>query len=192
MCLFGLFVHSCTPVAVAGLAAAGVAMGWSVVARGSLRASLGLEVGGTSGWGFSCAGVAVGVGLALLYRWHLGSPLVPRRLAWFALLATTIGGAEELLYRGYLFGRLERYGLAVATVGAAAAHAAYKSALFVLPPPGREVDVVFLAVVTFLGGVVFGGMRAVSGSVVPPLVAHACFDLVVYGNLASAPWWVWS
>jgi len=87
---------------------------------------------------------------------------------------------------------LKRYGLAVATVAAAAAHAAYKSALFVLPPPGREVDVVFLAVVTFLGGIVFGGMRAVSGSVVPPLVAHACFDLVVYGNLASAPWWVWS
>jgi hypothetical protein len=25
-----------------------------------------------------------------------------------------------------------------------------------------------------------------------PLAAHGAFDLVVYGELARAPWWVWN
>jgi hypothetical protein len=39
--------------------------------------------------------------------------------------------------------------------------------------------------------VIFGLLRQVSGSVAPSMVAHAAFDLLVYGALARAPWWVW-
>jgi membrane protease YdiL (CAAX protease family) len=44
---------------------------------------------------------------------------------------------------------------------------------------------------TFVGGVVLGLLRQISDSVVPPIVAHAVFDLLVYGALVRAPWWVW-
>ena len=40
-------------------------------------------------------------------------------------------------------------------------------------------------------GMVLGLGRQFSGSVAPPMSAHAAFDLVVYGALAHAPWQAW-
>jgi len=81
--------------------------------------------------------------------------------------------------------------MAVAVMLAAAAHTAYKAALFAFPPEGVVIDLEFLAVWTLIGGVVFGALRELSGSVLPPLAAHVVFDIVVYGGSVQAPWWVW-
>ena len=71
-------------------------------------------------------------------------------------------------------------------------HAAYKCALFApgLSPPSQGLR--FLAVATVAGGIAFGALREAGGSALPPVVAHAAFDLVVYGDASQAPWWVWS
>ena len=82
--------------------------------------------------------------------------------------------------------------MAVAVVVAALAHTAYKTALFAFPPAGVAIDLRYLAVWTLIGGVVFGALRELSGSVLAPLAAHVVFDIIVYGENVQAPWWVWS
>ncbi len=39
-------------------------------------------------------------------------------------------------------------------------------------------------------GIVFGLMKEAFGSVLFPVLAYATFDVVAYGDLTSAPWWV--
>ena len=176
-------------------------------------------------WALVGIGAVLGAGLAVLYRWAWMPSLLPRGIGAFVLVAMLIGSAEEVLYRGYVQGRL---GVALgvprpalpgrappearaaqapwrtvyiasahfaALVGAillaAGAHTAYKTALFVRPPTGIEVDYAFLAIWTLVGGAAFGALRAWGGNVWPALAAHAAFDLIAYGDAAQAPWWVW-
>ncbi len=127
-----------------------------------------------------------------LYRWSCARALFPGALLGFAPLAALIGGTEEIVYRGYVQGRARRLGVFPAVVLASLCHAAYKCALFALPASPVQTDFLFLATWTFLGGLVFGALRELAGSIAPALAAHACFDIVVYGDLAQAPWWVWS
>ncbi len=78
-------------------------------------------------------GAALGFGFGLLFRWKFGLHWFPGALGRFAPVAAAIGGVEELLYRGYVQGRLNRINGVLGVVGAAAAHTAYKIALFLLP-----------------------------------------------------------
>ncbi len=55
-----------------------------------------------------------------------------------------------------------------------------------------QFDLFFLVVWTLVGGLLFGLLREKSGSAFPPLIAHAMFDIVLYGGLATAPLWVWT
>src|SRR6185295_18817078 len=99
---------------------------------------------------------------------------------------------EELIYRGWLFGRLQRFGAPAALIGAALAHAGYKTALFAWPlVASPAVDFASVAMLTTAGGVVLGALRASSRSLWPAIAAHAAFDFVVYGAVSHAPWWVW-
>jgi membrane protease YdiL (CAAX protease family) len=140
----------------------------------------------------NATGAASGVGAGLRHRRGLELPLLPAGgLEIFVAVACLIGVTEELVYRGWLQGRLRALGWPVAVVAAAAPHAAYKSALFAWPPGPAEVDCAVIAGWTFVGGVVSGLLRQFSGSVVPSMVAHAAFDFLVYGAVARAPWWVW-
>ena len=98
---------------------------------------------------------------------------------------------EEVIYRGWLLGRLRRLGWPAAIGLSAAAHAAYKTALFAQPSITVPIDYASLALLTAAGGLILGGLRALSGNLWPAIVAHAAFDLVVYRAVANAPWWVW-
>ncbi len=135
--------------------------------------------------------VGFGVGLAMYYRYRLGLSLLPGELKKFCLLAASIGLCEELAYRGFLQGLLAKYGQALACVLAALAHTAYKCSLFVFPDVPVRADILWLAIGTFLAGLVFGLMREKLNSVLFPALAHIAFDVVTYGDLANAPWWVW-
>jgi len=52
-------------------------------------------------------------------------------------------------------------------------------------------DISFLVLWTFAGGILFGILREFSGSIIPPAIAHGCFDIIFYGGFASMPPWVW-
>jgi membrane protease YdiL (CAAX protease family) len=54
-----------------------------------------------------------------------------------------------------------------------------------------ELNIGFLAAGTFAVGLILGVFKERSGSVWPPVTAHVLFDIVVYGEYGSAPWWVW-
>ncbi len=211
MVLFAVFAHSGLPwnlVSDLGLVLAALAMLFSLRQDRTTACPERVEWGGLLGlvpFGRRAAilgvlGAALGIGLGLLFRWKFGLYWFPGAPGRFAPVAAAIGGAEELFYRGYLQGRLNRINGVVAVIGAAAAHTAYKAALFVLPalslsnapPAAAHVDWIVLAFWTFAGGLLFGALRQAARNVAPALAAHAAFDIVVYGELARAPWWVWN
>ncbi len=190
-------------------------------------------------WLKAAGGAALGLGLGAAYRWAWMPAPLPADLRPFVLVAMAIGAAEEMLYRGYVQGRvaaaLTRHSAAglrtrraysawgragrggssypprhsrearggcgdppraiisivAASLLAAGAHTAYKTALFAFPPAGIEVDYGFLVLWTLVGGAAFGALRAWAGSVWPAVAAHVAFDLVAYGDAVRAPWWVW-
>lgn len=210
MCLFALFAHSGSPrvlLAACGLVAALFAISRSMRTEPSTAALFGFSPFTWKAAGCAGFGLVLGGAMAGLFRWNSGLSVLPRGLGSFAPVAACIGIAEEVLYRGYIQGRLGRLGAALAVGGAAACHTAYKCILFALPLLAArsgelraalsrlgwaaQTDIGFLAFYTFLGGLAFGALRQYSRNVVPPLAAHAAFDIVVYGELARAPAWVW-
>jgi membrane protease YdiL (CAAX protease family) len=194
MVVFGMAAHSSFPtflLALAGLSITTLAIGLSF--RSGLTPSELFGTGQVTGSVvlLSCVGLCLGAGLAFLLRFTSHQPLLLSGFRPFVLSAAAIGAAEELLFRGFVQGRLTRLGWPAAVVLAALAHTAYKSSLFLFPTEGWTTNLPVLALFTFLGGVVFGWTRQVSASVFPPLVAHVLFDILVYGDWAGAPWWVW-
>jgi membrane protease YdiL (CAAX protease family) len=193
--LFALTAHSGLPWVLAGaggLVVAAVAIGRSLRAADSPAEMLGFARFSPKVIAFAAAGFLFGGGLGVLYRaaWRLDA--LPAGLEAFVVVACLVGAAEELVYRGYVQGRLRVLGGPAAICLAAVAHTAYKSALFVLPASPVEINYAFLAIWTLAGGIAFGLLREFSRSILPPAAAHAAFDLVVYGALAQAPWWVWA
>jgi membrane protease YdiL (CAAX protease family) len=126
------------------------------------------------------------------YRHYLGmGGLLPLRLTWFGPVAAAIGAAEELAYRGFVQGTLRRHGAPIAIASGALLHAAYKVALFVLPPAGLHVDLARFGLFTLLGSLLLGLTREWTGGTLTPMLAHVLFDVVVYGDRLEAPSWVW-
>ena len=193
MCLFALFVHDRLPwrmLALAGLVVAALALHRAIVTVPSPADLLGLRLRGRRASVCLVAGLALGAGLAVLLRWRWDAGPLPGALHVFVIPAALIGMAEELVYRGYVQGRLRVLKAPWAMILAAAAHTAYKCALF-CRADAVAVNYVFLAPATMLGGMAFGALRALAGSVWPAVAAHACFDVLVYGDCKQAPWWVW-
>jgi len=195
MVLFALFAHSLSsPFAfsAAGLTLTAAALVRGVVQPGSPLILFGLAPVARKTVLYAALGAALGLALGVWYRRHIGAPALPEAFRGFALAAALIGSAEEVLYRGYVQGRVRRLGAVGAIACAALLHTAYKSALFALPGEAATIDLEFIVAATFIGGLAFGMLRKLSGNVLAPLAAHAAFDLIVYSELAGAPWWVWS
>lgn len=193
--LFALFAHRGIPCMFVGMGGLGVAA-WAIVWTG-----FGIEhpavTLGLTGWSgrmawLSIAGIAFGIALGMAQRFSLDLPLwPPPKIQPFVGLACLIGATEELIYRGWILGQARKHGWLVALVAAAAAHAAYKTALFVWPRIAGPFDLPLIALLSFAGGVAFGWLRLVSGSLVPSIMAHVAFDFMVYRAVARPPWWVW-
>jgi membrane protease YdiL (CAAX protease family) len=195
MVLFALFAHSLSvPFA---FSAAGLTLTAAALVRGVVRSRSPLVLFGLAPVArktalYAVLGAALGLALGVWYRWHIGAPPLPEAFKGFALVAALIGGAEEVLYRGYVQGRVRRLGPVGAVACAALLHTAYKSALFALPGEAVTTNFPFIVTATLIGGLAFGALRELSGNVLAPLAAHAAFDLIVYAELTKAPWWVWS
>jgi membrane protease YdiL (CAAX protease family) len=89
-------------------------------------------------------------------------------------------------------GQLRAGGKFFSILCASAFHTSYKLLLILTLAVPLQFDFFFLIFWTFAGGMLFGMLREFSGSTIPALLAHAVFDVVLYGGLATAPVWVWS
>lgn len=195
MVVFATFAHLRLPWSLpgaAGLVLAAAAIGGSLRSAGRPMVLLGLERFSRRAALFCLVGLILGTASAVHHRTQLGIPPWPGGLAAFAPVACLIGVTEELIYRGWLQSTARPLGWPAAVVIAAVAHAAYKTALFAWPPGPALTDYQAIALWTFAGGIVLGVLRQVAGHVVPSMVAHAAFDVVVYGSFVHALWWVWS
>src|SRR4030042_766767 len=113
MILFGLFSHQGLPwiaISVAGLLSVAFCIQRSIVSMRDIPPLFGLS-GSWKVLIISLAGCAVGVGLGAYDRFSLGMTLLPGpALHPFALAACGIAAAEELLFRGWMQGRLRVLG----------------------------------------------------------------------------------
>jgi membrane protease YdiL (CAAX protease family) len=195
MCLFALLAHRPMPLQLlsfCGLFLTALAVTYGLRTTNSATALLGVKRFSRRTMAFTALCILIGIALGLLYRWGYDLNLHPAGFGRFAFIGALIGATEEVLYRGHIQGRFRGLGPLLAIVLAALCHTAYKSALFLFPPFFLQIDFTLFAGATFGVGMVFGAMRERAGSIVPPLAAHACFDIMAYGDCARAPWWVWS
>lgn len=136
-------------------------------------------------------GVVLGGILSVLYRRHLGIELFPRSVHLFAFIAALIGSTEELVFRGFILEHVRKIYGPFSVLFSTLSHTGYKCFLFLSPSVTANIDVGFLALYTFIFGIVFGTIRYLSGSLIPAITAHALFDILVYAEFVHAPWWVW-
>jgi membrane protease YdiL (CAAX protease family) len=197
LCVFALFVRAGWPLVLLSalaLVAAALVIGRSLGEARAPAVVFGVSRPTRRAAALTVLGCALGCVLGIGLRWATGGSLLPAAPGSFVFVAAAIGATEELAYRGYVQGRLQALGALPAAAFAAMFHTGYKCALFAIPSAPQSVihvDLILLAAGTFLGGLVFGALREFARSALPAIGAHVCFDVVVYGGLALAPWWVW-
>ena len=126
---------------------------------------------------------------AMVSRKQASLTLIPASLGIFTIVAMMIGSMEEFLFRGWMFSQFRGSWQWPAVLITALAHAAYKALLFTSVYLPYEVNKWDLFLVTFEAGIFLGITRLFSRSVWPALIAHAIFDLLIYGD-QSVPWWI--
>ena len=141
---------------------------------------------------YTIPAICLGILLGILCRNRFEMTLVPAGFTGVAFVAPLVGAAEELVFRGYIQGHLRPVGKMLSIVTASSVHTCYKLLVILSLGLPLQFDFFFLILWTFLGGLLFGILRELSRSSIPPLIAHAIFDIVLYGTLATAPIWVWS
>jgi membrane protease YdiL (CAAX protease family) len=137
------------------------------------------------------SGIALGIGLAVFYRWHLDLSLFPKSIHLFVITAALIGCIEELVFRGFLQEYVKSINTPISVLFSTISHTGYKCCLFLSPLIVADIDVGFLALWTFIAGILSGTIRHLSKSLLPSITAHALFDILVYAEFVSSPWWVW-
>jgi membrane protease YdiL (CAAX protease family) len=101
-------------------------------------------------------------------------PRTLRERMVFVALATTAGLSEEFLYRGFVFALLIKV---FSSLTLSVVYAGFLSSIWFSTAhlyQGRRG-----IITTFVVGVIFVFVRIYSGSLIPPMVAHAGVDLVV-------------
>jgi membrane protease YdiL (CAAX protease family) len=192
--LFGGFIHKPFPLlllAIGGLAGASLMIGFSIRNIPVLQA-FGIDKLNRRIMFFSIPSAVVGFILGLLTRNRFDLTLLPSGLSSVAFMASLVGAAEELIFRGFIQGQVRPLGRAISILYASTGHTIYKLLVIITLSTPQQFDPVFLVCWTFTGGLLFGTLRELSGSTIPPVIAHALFDIVLYGGLATTPFWVWS
>jgi membrane protease YdiL (CAAX protease family) len=129
--------------------------------------------------------------LGLLARNAEGLHLIPSGMEWFVLVSMAIGATEELMFRGLIQGEAARWNPSGAVWLSALLFAAYKTAIFVWPDASQFNIPLNLFAFTFPAGLLLGYLRKRTGSILPGMIAHMLFDLILYADSPNAPWWVW-
>lgn len=174
-----------------GLSVSALIIGYSI-RHISILPAFGISKPGRKTFFYALPAIITGLFLGMLTRNKFGLSLLPSTLGILALISPIIGALEELVFRGYIQGHLFPLGRIFPLIFTATAHTGYKSLVILTLSSSLQFDLMFLIMWTFLGGIVFGILRELSGSVIPPVIAHVVFDVVLYGGLSVAPAWVWS
>jgi membrane protease YdiL (CAAX protease family) len=140
---------------------------------------------------FSVIGFTGGTLFAVLYRWHLDVTLFPHSIYAFVIVGALIGSIEELVFRGYIQGSVSNINSTFSILFSTISHTGYKCCLFMSPAITVGTHIGFLAFWTFTAGLLFGTIRHYTKSILPSLIAHSLFDILVYAECLRAPWWVW-
>lgn len=192
--IFAGFIHHSLPLkllAFAGLAGAAAIIGASIRDKPILGA-FGIGRFDRKILLYAIPAIALGISLGILTRNRFELTLMPQGLTGVAFVAPLVGASEELIFRGYYQGELRVAGKGFSLICASALHSLYKLLLILSLGTPLQFDFFFLIFWTFLGGLLFGILRELSSSAIPPVLAHAFFDVLLYGGLSSAPLWVWS
>lgn len=192
--LFAGFIHHAFPLKM--IAFAGLGLAAAIIGLTSRNKPI-LESFGLSTWNqntllYILPGLALGMILGMLARNRFDLSLIPEGFTMVAAVAPLIGASEELVFRGWFQGQLHPGGRLLSIVWASAFHSCYKLlAILTLAAP-LQFDFFFLIFWTFMGGMLFGTLRELSGNTIHPVIAHALFDVIFYGGLVTSPAWVWT
>jgi membrane protease YdiL (CAAX protease family) len=192
--LFALTIHYPGPLrilSIGGLAGAGILIGASIRHTPLLHA-FGISKPDRRMLLFLIPATLLGILLGMATRHKFGLSLFPVSLGMMALVTPWIGAVEELIFRGYLQGTLLPVGRIFSILAASISHTCYKLLVILSLSSVLQFDLFFLVLWTLIGGTAFGVLRDLSRSSIPPLTAHALFDVVLYGGMWVAPVWVWS
>jgi membrane protease YdiL (CAAX protease family) len=192
--LFAAFIHRSFPMlllAILGLAWAAAIIAYSIRDQ-SIAEVFALERFHRKVLLYCLPAILLGIILGMLARNRFDISLFPEGITGVALVAPLVGAFEELIFRGYIQGRLHPIGRSFAVVYASTVHTAYKLLVILTLSIPMQFDFFFLVFWTFAGGILFGILRELSGSTLPPMIAHAAFDVILYGALATIPVWVWT
>ncbi len=137
------------------------------------------------------AGIFLGLLFAILYRWHLEISLFPKSLHFFMFAAALIGCMEEIVFRGFIQNYVKSISTPFSIFFSTISHTAYKCCLFLSPMAVTDINIGFLAFWTMIAGILLGITKHLSKSLLPAIIAHGLFDILVYAEYVKAPWWVW-
>lgn len=192
--LFAGFIHHPFPLklpAFAGLALSAMLIGYSS-RHMTFQEAFGLGQINRRILLYTIPALILGLVLGILTRMRFELSLVPAGFKGIVLVAPMIGAVEEFIFRGYIQGHLRPIGKIFSIVTASSIHTCYKLLVILTLAVPLQFDFFFLIVWTFIGGLLFGILKELSGSTITPILAHAIFDIVLYGGMATAPVWVWS
>lgn len=136
-------------------------------------------------------GIQIAIAGALYYRGSYGMPVLPLIFRNFVFVAVIIGVTEELVFRGFIQGLLSKLYPIWAVFFAAFAQASYKACLFLSPVAQPHFHLLHFFLWSFSAFITLGLLKYFSKSIVPAIIVHALFDLLVYAENMQAPWWVW-
>jgi membrane protease YdiL (CAAX protease family) len=192
--VFSFFIHFEFPVRLISFMAL-VVPAWifsrNLQSFSDLRKIVSVPASGKLAIIYLIPGALLGFLFAIMYRWHLEISLFPISLTIFALVAALIGCMEELVFRGIIQDYVKSINVPFSIFFSSLSHTAYKCCIFLAPVAAADFNIGFLAFWTFIVGILSGTIRQLSSSLIPSLIAHALFDIMVYGEYANAPWWVW-
>jgi len=137
------------------------------------------------------AGIFPGLLFAILYRWHLEISLFPKSLHFFMFAAALIGCIEEIVFRGFIQDYVKSINAPFSIFFSSISHTAYKCCLFLSPMAVADINIGFLAFWTMIVGILLGITKHISKNLLPAIIAHGLFDILVYAEYVKAPWWVW-
>jgi membrane protease YdiL (CAAX protease family) len=192
--VFSFFIHNEFPVRLISFAAlllSAFIIGRNLRSHSDLKKITGENISFKITLLYSFSGIASGVVLAVCYRLYLDISLFPKSFHLFVIAAAIIGGMEELVFRGFLQDYVKSINRPFSILFSTLSHTGYKCCIFLSPVITAETDIGKLAVYTFLAGILFGTMRHFSKSILPSLSAHVLFDILVYAEFVTAPWWIW-
>jgi membrane protease YdiL (CAAX protease family) len=192
--VFSFFIHHSFPLKLLSFTAL-LIPAWifsrKLQSLSDLRTIIGIPDSVKSAIVYCVAGILPGVLLATLYRLHLGIPLLPVSFHMIVLVAAIIGCSEELVFRGFIQEQVKSIYGPFSVLFSSLAHTAYKCCLFISPVVPPVVNVPMLAFWTLTAGILIGSVKHYTKSILPPVIAHALFDILVYAEFANYPWWVW-